>query len=52
MLSSAFESPEMSSVRLMISCLKVVVAINACGAGVYGEAEFIFAFVHAQFGFR
>jgi hypothetical protein len=24
-------------------CLAVVVAINMCGAGVYGEAEFIFA---------
>lgn len=24
-------------------CIVVVVAINLCGAGVYGEAEFIFA---------
>jgi yeast amino acid transporter len=24
-------------------CLVVVIAINMCGAGVYGEAEFIFA---------
>ncbi|KAF8807581.1 amino acid permease [Phlegmacium glaucopus] len=38
-----FWNKEINPAVWIVICMVVVIAINLCGAGVYGEAEFIFA---------
>ena len=41
--------PNVSNAVWVVMCIVVVVGINMLGAGAYGEAEFIFAWVVNQF---